>query len=144
MRHIRTEIVINSDPETVWQKLMDFENYSKWNPFIRSVSGEKAMGEKLVIEIQPPNGSKMTFKPVIQEFIPNQKLKWLGTGPIKGLFDGEHSFQLESQGEGQTKFIHEEKFTGLLVGLLNKTLDKTEQGFIQMNEALKKVSEKTR
>ena len=53
--------------------------------------------------------------------------------PIHVIDDGEASI---------TKVKHEEKFTSLLVGLSKKMLDKTEQGFIQMNETLKKESER--
>ena len=39
-------------------------------------------------------------------------------------------------------FIHGEKFSGLLVSLLGKTLDKTKSGLKLMNEAIKKECEK--
>lgn len=120
---------------------MDFENYGNWNPFIKSIQGEKSPGGKLKVAIHPPNGKEMTFKPKILVLEQNRELKWMGQGPIKGLFDGVHSFQLEDQNDGTTKFKHEEVFTGIFVGLAKKTLDKTEDGFKQMNEALKKECE---
>jgi hypothetical protein len=41
-----------------------------------------------------------------------------------------------------TKFIHGEKFSGLLVPLVGKMLDKTQKGFQLMNESIKKECEK--
>ncbi len=41
MKQIETEILINAKPDKVWQVLTDFESHSKWNPFIKSISGEK-------------------------------------------------------------------------------------------------------
>lgn len=120
---------------------MDFDNYSHWNPFIKSISGEKSVGGKLVVKIQPPNAKEMTFKPKILKLEENKVFKWLGHAPIKGLFDGAHSFILEELESGSTKFKHEEVFTGILIGLSGKVLDKTEEGFRQMNEALKKECE---
>jgi hypothetical protein len=41
-----------------------------------------------------------------------------------------------------TKFIHGEKFSGLLVPFVSKMLDKTHKGFQLMNESIKKECEK--
>jgi hypothetical protein len=41
-----------------------------------------------------------------------------------------------------TKFIHGEKFSGLLVPFVRKMLDKTQKGFQLMNESIKKECEK--
>lgn len=108
---------------------------------MKHIQGEKAVGKKLNVTIHPPNGKEMTFKSEILVFEPSKELKWLGKGPIKGLFEGVHSFVLEDQNDGGTKFVHSERFTGMLVRLSRKMLDKTEQGFKQMNEALKKECE---
>ena len=143
MRHIQTQIIINAPSERVWHVLTDTERYPEWNPFLQSLSGTLAVGEKLRVTIQPPGASAMTFTPVVKVMQPQQELKWLGSGPIKGLFDGEHSFVLEAQADGSTRFIHSEKFTGILIGFMKKMLDNTEVGFQQMNEALKKECERT-
>ena len=138
---IKTEILINSTPEKVWQMLTNFEHYPNWNPFIKSIHGEKTVGGKLVIEVQPANRKVMTFKPVILTFDANKELRWLGSGPVKGLFDGEHYFKIVGQENGTTKFIHGEKFSGLLVSFMPKLLKDTEVGFERMNEAIKKECE---
>lgn len=141
MRTIHTEIEIKATAEKVWQVLTDFENYPNWNPFIKRIEGEQKVGGKLLVKIQPPNTKEMTFKPTVLAYEGDRELRWLGSGPIKGLFDGEHSFQLEEQNNGNIKFKHGEKFKGILVGLMGKTLDKTKMGFEQMNEALKRECE---
>jgi hypothetical protein len=41
-----------------------------------------------------------------------------------------------------TKFIHGEKFSGLLVPLVGKMLDKTQKGFQLMNESIKNECER--
>jgi hypothetical protein len=57
-------------------------------------------------------------------------------------FDGEHYFLLEPIGEGRTRLVQGEKFSGLLVGLLSGTLSATEAGFKAMNTALKREAER--
>ena len=140
-KEIRTEIQINSSPEKVWQVLTNFTNYPNWNPFIKKISGEKVIGGQLAIEIIPPNRKLMKFTPKVLTFDTNNELRWIGTGPIKGLFDGEHYFRIIDQKNGSVKFEQGEKFSGILVGLMPKLLNDTKLGFEQLNDALKKECE---
>ena len=39
MKEICTKILINATHAIVWDVIIDFENYGKWNPFIREISG---------------------------------------------------------------------------------------------------------
>ena len=41
MKEIKTEIIIDTKPDKVWEVLTDSENYPTWNPFIQNISGEK-------------------------------------------------------------------------------------------------------
>ncbi len=140
MKNIKTEILINTNATKVWDVLMDFENHPKWNPFIKSIHGEQKLGKNLTVHIQPPNAKGMTFKPVILTLKPNIEFRWKGKLGIKGIFDGEHYFILEPVGNN-TKLIHGEKFSGILVALTGKMLEKTAEGFRLMNEALKNKCE---
>lgn len=141
MKHIQTEIEIEAKPERIWKILTDFAFYPEWNPFIVSIVGKPAINERLVVKLQPPGGSIMTFKPVIKELEENESLIWKGKLLYKGLFDGRHYFRLEVLSSKKVKFIHGERFSGLLVGMLSTALKKTEEGFILMNEALKNRAE---
>ncbi len=142
MKNIQTDIIVNKDISVVWDVLMDFERYPSWNPFITSISGQQQVGEKLTVSIKPPNGNGMTFKPQVLVVEPNKEFRWKGKLGIKGIFDGEHYFILERIDQNQTKLTHGEKFSGMLVLLLGKMLEKTKEGFQLMNEAIKKESEK--
>lgn len=116
-------------------------NYPHWNPFITKVQGSFKDNERLIVTITPPNSSSMTFKPIVLKATENE-IRWRGKLFTKGLFDGEHYFQVIPVSNTQSKLVHGEVFTGCLVSLLSKTLKNTELGFRQMNEALeKKVSE---
>tara|TARA_R100000278_G_C5377313_1_gene131182 strand:- start:53 stop:310 length:258 start_codon:yes stop_codon:yes gene_type:complete len=84
----------------------------------------------------------MTFKPVILKLEPSKEFRWKGKLGIKGIFDGEHFFILEKETDDSTRFIHGEKFSGILVSLMGKTLDKTKEGFEIMNEAIKRECER--
>lgn len=142
IKRIETDIEINSTPQRVWKVLTDFEKYAVWNPFIKSIVGEKSVGKKLSTQIIPPNRKLMKFSPVVLTFEPNKELRWLGSGAIKGIFDGEHYFKIIEQENSSVKFEHGEIFSGLLVGLMPKLLQDTKIGFELMNMALKKECEK--
>jgi hypothetical protein len=142
MKNIQTEILINTDITKAWDVLMNFDNYPKWNPFITSISGEPKLGSRLTVSIKPPGGKGMTFKPNILTLEANKEFRWKGKLGINGIFDGEHYFILESVDKDITKFIHGEKFSGLLVPFVRKMLDKTQKGFQLMNESIKNECER--
>lgn len=142
MRTLETEIHIDAPVETVWNILTDFSTYPEWNPFIRSIDGEPKAGSKLKVVIQPPDSKPMTFRPVCLESNATIIFSWIGHLGFKGIFDGEHIFQLEKLDSNSTRFIHKENFKGILVPFLWKQLDRgTRKGFVSMNEELKMRSE---
>jgi hypothetical protein len=134
---LRHEVEIDAPPATVWAVLADTGAYDDWNPFVRRLDGELREGAKLEVQIAPPGGRSMTFKPTVLAARPERELRWLGRLLVGGLFDGEHSFELEPLAEGRTRFTQTERFTGILTRPLGKTLRKTQRGFQQMNDALK-------
>ena len=78
----------------------------------------------------------MRFKPRVTVVEPNQRLEWLGTMGIPGIFDGRHSFTLTPNKAGGTRLVQAEDFSGALVPFTGKLLEKTEAGFQAMNAAL--------
>jgi hypothetical protein len=139
VREIRTETQISAARERVWQVLTDFASYPDWNPFMRRISGEPAVGSRLEVRIEPPDSRGMTFKPTVIRSEANRELAWLGRLGVRGVFDGEHHLELHPGEDGSTKFVQREEFNGLLVPLFG--LEKTRRGFETMNVALKQRAE---
>lgn len=138
-KSIKTEIKINATPEKIWKIFSDFKNYSSWNPFIKSLTGDVAVGNKIKVVL---NGMK--FKPRVLEYAQNKKFVWKGNLFIPGIFDGQHQFEFISNNDGTTTLIHSEKFSGILSGpILKKVKEDTIKGFNDMNKALKELSEKS-
>ena len=142
MKKIKTEIVIDKDVSTVWNVLTDFESYPNWNPFVRSIEGEKYIGKKVSVTCNTAGGKMVSFKPIIIKLETDREFRWQGKLGVRGIFDGQHYFKLEKMGDNQTKFIHGEDMSGVLVSLMGKTLNKMNDSFEMMNEALKKECEK--
>ncbi|MGK0328918.1 SRPBCC family protein [Polaribacter sp.] len=132
-KQIKTSIIIEASREKIWGILTDFENYTEWNSFIKSISGELKVRNRIKIKVQG-----MTFKPIVLTLNQNTELKWLGNLWFRGLFDGEHKFYLTDNGNGTTNFEQSENFSGILVKILTKSLEKeTKNGFEKMNKELK-------
>ncbi len=130
---ITTSVQINTDSQTVWKVFTDFDRYPEWNPFVKYLKGEVKVGNQIEVKLQ-----NMTFRPRVQKFEKSKEFTWLGHLWFKGLFDGEHSFLLTDNGDGITTFEQRESFSGLLVRMLAKKLDKdTKPGFEAMNRELK-------
>lgn len=137
-RQLITGIEIDAPPNIVWEVLTDFKHFDQWNPFIRSVTGEATEGTKLQVQIQPPGGNGMTFRPVVLVAEADRELRWLGRFLFPGVFDGEHRFQIEQLSDRRVRLTHSEAFSGLLVPFLWRSLDtQTRKGFEEMNQALK-------
>lgn len=85
----------------------------------------------------------MGFKPLVLAADAPHEFRWRGSFGVRGLFDGEHSFVLEEIGKSRTRFVHCERFTGLLVPMVMRgvILERTRNGFVAMNEALKAKAE---
>ena len=142
MRRIETTVDIVGSAVAVWRVLIDFAAYPDWNPFIRRLQGAPIVGTRLGVTMQPPGGGAMSFRPTVLAAEPGRELRWRGRVLVPGLFDGEHAFRLEPVPSG-CRFHHDETFSGLLVPLFGAMLAKTEQGFVAMNEALKRRVEAT-
>ncbi len=137
---IETKINIESNTKSIWQELINFEEYKNWNPAIYEVSGVLNEGEilKIVVKI---NGSTMVFKPKILKYKENIELRWLGKLFIPKIFDGEHYFIVKDNLNGTTTFIHGENFSGILIPFFKKMILDTKKNFEAMNEELKKRAE---
>ncbi|MFZ1787681.1 MAG: SRPBCC domain-containing protein [Saprospiraceae bacterium] len=133
-KEIKTSIIIQASPASVWEVLTNFERYMDWNPFIRSIKGDAVVGKTITVSF-----GKMTFKPIVLVYDKNQKFEWIGHLFFKGIFDGKHTFELRDNGDGTTTLLQSETFKGVLVPFLGKMLrDEVPANFKSMNEALKK------
>jgi hypothetical protein len=139
MREICTEIEITGSSARVWEVLTRFDEYPEWNPFICRATGELREGGRLEVSIRPHGQKPMTFRPVVVCVSPQRELRWLGRLWLPRVLDGEHAFLLEAQGAERVRLVQRERFRGLLLPLLWRSLGgPTRRGFEDMNLALKR------
>lgn len=144
MKEVRSEIEINSYPESVWKILTDFATYDQWNPFINKIIGLPTEGSKIDIYIETPSGKNRKYSPRITKVEEGRELRWFGKSSLPGFLNAEHIFTIEDLQPESVRFIQREVFDGLLTRLFGKGLDTdVMQGFQDMNDALKKRAERS-
>ena len=144
MKEVRSEIEINSYPESVWNILIDFAAYDQWNPFINKIVGLPTKGSKIDIYIETPSGKNRKYSPRVTRVEEGRELRWFGKSSLPGFLNAEHIFTIEELQPERVRFIQREVFDGLLTRVFGKGVDADiRQGFQDMNDALKKRAERS-
>ncbi|PSJ24813.1 SRPBCC domain-containing protein [Streptosporangium nondiastaticum] len=138
MREIATVVDIAATPGHVWRILTNLERYGEWNPFIREASGTVSPGGRLRLRAFPAGRRPVTFRPKVTVAAPAEELRWLGRTLLPGLFTGEHRFVLTDLDGGGTRVVQSERFFGVLVPFLRRSIAATAADFEALNQALKK------
>ena len=133
---LSASIEIDATPDEVWPVLADLDAYDEWNPFIVSSSGTVEAGATLTNTMRDATG-ETTFTPTVLAATPGRELRWLGKLGPGAVFDGEHSFLIETVRPGRVRLVQTERFSGVLVPFFRGQLhDNTLPQFHAMNEAL--------
>ena len=141
-KQLTSEIDIAATPERVWQILTDLSGYHEWNPFVVAAQGRAETGCQLTLRMQPAEGRAVTLTPTVTDVVDARRLSWRGRFLVRGLFDAEHVFTLEAPPGGTTRLTQAERFSGVLVPLLARSLDRgTLPAFHAMNAALRRRAE---
>ena len=135
-RRISAEITMAAPPARVWAALMDFPAHAAWNPFIRGIAGEAALGEELTVILSPGGVRSYVIRPRVTRLVAEQRLAWRSRLFLPGLFTGAHDLALTAHAGG-TRFTHTAGFSGILLPMLRGMLAETEQGLARMNTALR-------
>lgn len=142
MPTIKTAIDVASSAEMVWRVLSNFPAYPAWNPFLISVDGHAAVGQKLKIRARMPRGAIKRFSARVVKVIPAAELRWRRRRVLEGIFDREHAFFIVPNGVKGVRFIQREHFSGVFARLILPFLaGTTRQAFDRMNHALKRTAE---
>ena len=137
-RRVITQIDIEAPPGEVWRHLADFDAYAEWNPFISGIKGEARKGSPLELTIRQHGGKELVVRATIKAVEPGKKLVWRGRTMIRGFLDNEHTFTIEDLGNGTSRLVQSEVFTGFLAPYLPRSLgEQTTVGFEMLNKVLK-------
>jgi hypothetical protein len=138
MAELYAWIEIDAPVERVWRVLSDWEDYPRWNPFLRYVTGAPAVGAVLAVHLSLQDGRIRTIAAQMLAFQPGREMRWRGRLETSRFFDVEHALLIEPVGEGSVRFTQRLVLHGMqapfLMGLVQK---KVQRGLVEMNQALK-------
>lgn len=140
MKSFSTRIVIRATPEAVWAILTRLEDYPSWNTTVTRVEGSAALGQKVTVHAKLSPGRAFPVK--VTAFEPPHRMVWTGGAPLRFLFKGERTFVLTPQQGHSVEFSMEERFDGLLSGLIGKSIPDLQPAFDEFAACLKARAEK--
>lgn len=143
MKEIRSEIEIGSSPDKVWQLLIGSPGFVPDE--IREAVKDRRVGSKLKVYMRTESGKGASFTVKLLTAEPSHELRWKGQLWIPGLFDGEHAFEVktipDNEGAERVLFVQSEKFSGLFLPFLSKTINNRKEEFDKMSVTLKQRAE---
>jgi hypothetical protein len=108
---------IRAPAQAVWSLLTDASGFPKWNSTVTAIDGEIREGQRL--RIHAP-GTDRTFTPLVSGVVANQAMTW--TGGVALLFKGVRTFRLTAREDGTTDFAMRERFAGLMMPFVGRSL----------------------
>lgn len=131
------EVTIRAPAHVVWGLLTDAQGFPRWNSTVTSIEGEIGEGQR--IRLHAP-GTDRTFTPTVSGVLPNQRMTW--TGGFAPMFQGVRSFALKPRPDGSTDFAMEERFSGLMLPLVQGSLPDFSPVFERFASDLKREAER--
>ena len=111
------EVTVRAAPAVVWAILTDARAFPRWNSTVTEVEGVIRKGARLRLHVP---GTSRTFTPTVTGVIPNERMTW--TGGFAPVFKGVRRFMLTPRDGAATDFTMTERFSGLLLPLVQRSL----------------------
>ncbi len=131
-------VSIAAPPSRVWELLVDAPGYRRWNNTVISIDGVIAAGRTIKLASAVDSGRTFVLK--VAEMDPPHRMVWSGGMPM-GLFTGTRTFVVEPVGK-DSQFSMSEVYTGLLSGLIFKSIPDLNDSFKQFANSLKAAAER--
>ena len=138
---VRAEVEIDAPIERVWSLLVDTEGYGRWNPFTPTVRTTLRIGDPVEMQVRL-RGERLMRR---VEFVTRNQpytLGWQMKMGARFLLHAERVQVLSSLGDGRTRYMTEDTFSGALRPLVLALFGRAmERGFTDCGLGLKKAAE---
>lgn len=132
-------IEVNAPAEQV-MSLLTRGDWLKWNTTLSRFEGEVKQGNKVTLESKLAPGRAFRLK--VSEVTPTTMV-WEDGMPL-GLFRGVRSYRATPTQDGRCVFAMSEVFSGVMLGMIAKSLPDQRASFEQFAKDLKQEAEKPR
>jgi hypothetical protein len=123
---------------SVWSLLTDAKDFPRWNSTVTRVEGQIREGERLRVHVP---GTDRTFTPRVTGVVPEERMTW--TGGFFPMFKGVRTFELRPCADGSTRFVMEERFSGLMLPFVKGAMPDFGAVFERYANDLKQAAELT-
>ena len=118
---VEKSIEVKASPQAIWDAVVAVNDWPSWKPFVtksRIASERQALdiGTHFKMSLMLGGPAAVPMTAAISDFRPPSRLAWTGGAP--GVFYAEHSFDFEDLGNGVTRVVSRERFTGFLLPLI--------------------------
>ena len=110
-------IDVKASAATIWDILTNAEEFPRWNSTVAGIEGKIRDGAKITIRVP---GTDRTFSPRVSLEAPGQRMVWIGG--FSPLFKGVRTFELTPGNSGSTRFVMNERFSGLMIPMIKSKL----------------------
>lgn len=126
---------IHATPEAIWAVLVDGSRWTDWDSAVARLDGTIAPGARVTVypEVNPGRG----FAVRVVEMVPGERMTWQGGMPL-GLFTGTRTYRLTPGPNSTVRFEMREEYTGLLAGLVFKSIPDLQPSFARFADGLKR------
>lgn len=143
MFEIRAETDIQAPLKLVWQVVTNLAAYKDWSTMLHYRGGNLELGNRLALRLTLPKGPSYDFSPEVVILEEERHFAWLGVTGFKGIFDGEHHFELSRLTAEKSRLINYERYSGLLSPIFKRLpmMRDAPDGFKAMNEEIRAQAE---
>ena len=134
----RVEVTVHAPAERVWALLTDAKHFPLWNSTVTRIDGQIREGETLQVLVP---GSDRVFAPRVSGVVPHERMTWIGG--FSPMFKGVRTFELRPRPDGATDFAMAERFTGLMIPLVRRSMPDFGPIFARYADDLRRESERS-
>jgi hypothetical protein len=134
----RVEVTVHARAERLWALLTDAQDFPRWNSTVTRIEGRIREGERLRVHVP---GTNMVFTPTVSGVVADQRMIW--TGGFSPVFKGVRSFELRPRADGATDFAMAERFSGLMIPLVQRSMPDFGPVFARFAADLRREAERS-
>jgi hypothetical protein len=140
MPEIKTYRLIEAPPRVVWDCFMDKSRWRSFSDFVDLSPGTPiAAGRSFWFGLRLLGLPPVPLKVQVLRCDP-EEVRWVGGIPAFPLFRGEHYFRFVAAGEGKTRFVQNEDFSGPLAEAFMALLgEATRTAYHRFNDGLARL-----
>ena len=115
--YCRVDVTVQAGVGRVWALLTDAPGFPRWNSTVTRIEGEIREGRTLRVHVP---GTDRVFSPSVSDVVPNERMTW--TGGFSPMFKGVRTFEVHSAADGTTAFTMAERFSGLMIPFVKRSM----------------------